>query len=448
MNYDKLSRSLRYYYEKGIMQKVAGERYVYRFINYKDLYSLNPELVEQNNIPKTLNGLNDELSRLKSNKPIDQAKKSLKTSQTSVNKPVLASSSYKNGKVSKIKSANKNTEYNSTSRYAPYSVKPLQQANSQEQMFNYSNQYENDYYYNGYAASKLNPVKTEENQPATNNANYYLYNNAAYNLYYSAEPKQNIKEEALNNTNSTILDDSSTSDAYKEAKQAKPAISKLQSAYQTQTHDSPRLNGSSGYLSDVSSPSFNSTYNSAQIPSNYNYYYSNQNVQDQQNGYYYDYDTSLYANYSANQTAYYKNMITPPASVSSTPAYPAKQSENQASYDSAQVYSPISNLGKAASKFSSYNYNQSPYLNGNGYDSAQSNEQASSQLNKSGNVYSSGYTNQFGYQMGSNKVSTPLSLSPASSSSNSSSISNGSYQLSYNNSSNNGNENDLVSSYY
>ncbi|XP_076352821.1 uncharacterized protein LOC143248336 [Tachypleus tridentatus] len=32
MNYDKLSRSLRYYYEKGIMQKVTGERYVYKFI--------------------------------------------------------------------------------------------------------------------------------------------------------------------------------------------------------------------------------------------------------------------------------------------------------------------------------------------------------------------------------------------------------------------------------
>ncbi|NWI14108.1 ETV4 protein, partial [Crypturellus soui] len=32
MNYDKLSRSLRYYTEKGIMQKVAGERYVYKFV--------------------------------------------------------------------------------------------------------------------------------------------------------------------------------------------------------------------------------------------------------------------------------------------------------------------------------------------------------------------------------------------------------------------------------
>ncbi|XP_042325241.1 LOW QUALITY PROTEIN: ETS translocation variant 1-like [Sceloporus undulatus] len=32
MNYDKLSHSLYYYYKKGIMQKVAGERYVYKFV--------------------------------------------------------------------------------------------------------------------------------------------------------------------------------------------------------------------------------------------------------------------------------------------------------------------------------------------------------------------------------------------------------------------------------
>lgn len=31
MNYDKLSRSLRYYYEKGIMQKVAGKQF-YRVV--------------------------------------------------------------------------------------------------------------------------------------------------------------------------------------------------------------------------------------------------------------------------------------------------------------------------------------------------------------------------------------------------------------------------------
>ncbi|CAH0602476.1 unnamed protein product [Chrysodeixis includens] len=43
MNYDKLSRSLRYYYEKGIMQKVAGERYVYKFVcDPEALFSMAP----------------------------------------------------------------------------------------------------------------------------------------------------------------------------------------------------------------------------------------------------------------------------------------------------------------------------------------------------------------------------------------------------------------------
>ena len=46
INYDKMSRSLRRYYKKGIMQKVAGERYVFRFINYKELYLIDPEIVE------------------------------------------------------------------------------------------------------------------------------------------------------------------------------------------------------------------------------------------------------------------------------------------------------------------------------------------------------------------------------------------------------------------
>lgn len=32
MNYEKLSRGLRYYYDKNIVQKTPGRRYVYRFV--------------------------------------------------------------------------------------------------------------------------------------------------------------------------------------------------------------------------------------------------------------------------------------------------------------------------------------------------------------------------------------------------------------------------------
>lgn len=32
MNYEKLSRGLRYYYDKNIIHKTAGKRYVYKFV--------------------------------------------------------------------------------------------------------------------------------------------------------------------------------------------------------------------------------------------------------------------------------------------------------------------------------------------------------------------------------------------------------------------------------
>lgn len=38
MTYDKFSRSLRYYYDKGILKKIPGERFVYRFM-------IDPELM-------------------------------------------------------------------------------------------------------------------------------------------------------------------------------------------------------------------------------------------------------------------------------------------------------------------------------------------------------------------------------------------------------------------
>lgn len=45
MNYDKLSRALRYYYDKNIIKKVLGQKFVYRFVSF-------PEIVKtENKIP-------------------------------------------------------------------------------------------------------------------------------------------------------------------------------------------------------------------------------------------------------------------------------------------------------------------------------------------------------------------------------------------------------------
>lgn len=43
MNYEKLSRGLRYYYDKNIIRKTVGKRYVYRFVcNLEDLLGYEP----------------------------------------------------------------------------------------------------------------------------------------------------------------------------------------------------------------------------------------------------------------------------------------------------------------------------------------------------------------------------------------------------------------------
>lgn len=46
MNYEKLSRGLRYYYDKNIIHKTAGKRYVYRFVcDLSTLLGMTPEEV-------------------------------------------------------------------------------------------------------------------------------------------------------------------------------------------------------------------------------------------------------------------------------------------------------------------------------------------------------------------------------------------------------------------
>ncbi|XP_069094668.1 ETS domain-containing protein Elk-4 [Pleurodeles waltl] len=42
MNYDKLSRALRYYYVKNIIKKVNGQKFVYRFVSYPDILTMDP----------------------------------------------------------------------------------------------------------------------------------------------------------------------------------------------------------------------------------------------------------------------------------------------------------------------------------------------------------------------------------------------------------------------
>jgi c-ets proto-oncogene protein len=48
MNYEKLSRGLRYYYDKHIIHKTNGKRYVYRFVcDLGSLLQMTPEEVHQ-----------------------------------------------------------------------------------------------------------------------------------------------------------------------------------------------------------------------------------------------------------------------------------------------------------------------------------------------------------------------------------------------------------------
>jgi hypothetical protein len=67
MNYDKLSRSLRYYYDKKIIQKVNGERYVYRFC-------CNPEYLYE--------ALGNSESRPKLKEMPDAAKRAMEQNQS------------------------------------------------------------------------------------------------------------------------------------------------------------------------------------------------------------------------------------------------------------------------------------------------------------------------------------------------------------------------------
>lgn len=46
MNYDKLSRALRYYYDKNIIKKVIGQKFVYKFVSFPEILKMDPQSME------------------------------------------------------------------------------------------------------------------------------------------------------------------------------------------------------------------------------------------------------------------------------------------------------------------------------------------------------------------------------------------------------------------
>lgn len=44
MNYDKLSRALRYYYDKNIIKKVLGQKFVYRFVAFPEIIKMENKI--------------------------------------------------------------------------------------------------------------------------------------------------------------------------------------------------------------------------------------------------------------------------------------------------------------------------------------------------------------------------------------------------------------------
>nr|XP_020480757.1 ETS domain-containing protein Elk-3-like [Monopterus albus]XP_020480764.1 ETS domain-containing protein Elk-3-like [Monopterus albus]XP_020480774.1 ETS domain-containing protein Elk-3-like [Monopterus albus] len=46
MNYDKLSRALRYYYDKNIIKKVIGQKFVYKFVSFPEILKMDLQAVE------------------------------------------------------------------------------------------------------------------------------------------------------------------------------------------------------------------------------------------------------------------------------------------------------------------------------------------------------------------------------------------------------------------
>ncbi len=200
MNYDKLSRSLRYYYEKGIMQKVSRERYVYRFINYAEICQFDPALLETTTKELFISSLN-------TTNPL------LNSSESQKGHLLLQPNQACTKKESRLRA----TKSSSLKRYSPYSNSKPAQVFKQEQLqsqlsahsyreytncnnTSVSSAYTSSPSFNATtchttALSNMDSPKSNENnsyffngQPSSTPSNYYssynnCYNATAYDQY-------------------------------------------------------------------------------------------------------------------------------------------------------------------------------------------------------------------------------------------------------------------------
>ena len=222
MNYDKLSRSLRYYYEKGIMQKVAGERYVYRFINYSELCQFNPDLKErfENNSPVSTNSQN--YCKQKSYKRFAYTKQA--PYATTVSTPKLTRINKQNTTQHQLqeldKTQNQAALYQFNSPISSYDTRMYSETRHSPYQQSYTNNYQNYYqqnsdltyssssytYYNSYDTNQYYTPIININQQTN-----FIQQGSSPNSYIGNIYNNDISYNNNNNNNNAYLSSSSSS---------------------------------------------------------------------------------------------------------------------------------------------------------------------------------------------------------------------------------------------
>jgi hypothetical protein len=318
MNYDKLSRSLRYYYEKGIMQKVSGERYVYRFINYTEICLFNPALIETTNKDLFVNSLTSSSSIVNT----AAAGNNLKTKQFSKsssltnhyqlslnnnnnnnnNKQVLQIANNKHNKLKHVSKPQRYTPYLSSSLTSSYKQAhhSYSQSNSNEYFVHHSTdlskQYMNDTHSSGYSSNGSFSTTPQHSltypaneSPKLNDSLYNTHNhqiNGASTPYYSNQYQyaqtrfnNNTSYDQTNYENTYFNQYPAVVTANSYSNLSSPHISNKQNNELNNHYYSPILNQQNNFNNNEMKPikhniqqqqqqSF--TYNVPYLPSNYN----------------------------------------------------------------------------------------------------------------------------------------------------------------------------------